>query len=162
MLTSEELFPPEHCFAHCGSCSSHPSVSPLTPLFPSLHLHSAPYSSCRFPPSYPPLPVSLFSSSSPHLLHGDIVLTRLGTCNLFVSRARPVARELHSVALHSLSLSRYALSSLLSAPLPAKSVLLVRNGALLCSRIRAASPPLHGVVMCSVASARNDFVFFFF
>lgn len=76
MLTSEELFPPEYCFA--GSCSSHLARSTRpSPLSPSSHLYPV-YPSCRFPPSR--------TRPLPRLLHGDIVLTRLGTCNLFVPR----------------------------------------------------------------------------
>lgn len=82
MLTSEELFPPEYCFA--GSCSSHLARSarppPLFTLFasvPRIPFVSFPTFPCRPAPALLPLP---------HLLHGDIVLTRLGTCNLFVPR----------------------------------------------------------------------------
>lgn len=81
MLTSEELFSPEYCFA--GGCSSHldhPSFSlPASARF-SLSLSLWTLHVVSHLPSFPPLPFL------PRLLRDDIVLTRLGTCNLFVPR----------------------------------------------------------------------------
>jgi len=125
MLTSEELFPPEYCFA--GSCS-HPSpfllASHPSPLY-SLRICTPYTPSCSiFPPSLPP-----------SLLHSDIVLTRLGTCNLFVPR--PWWESGRYTLPCTLVFSR---SSFGSPAALAKSALLVRNGALLRARISTASP----------------------
>jgi len=145
MLTSEELFPPEYCFA--GSCSSHLARPPF--FLPA----SVPLYILRvvFPPS---LPSRLLCF--PHLLHGDIVLTRLGTCNLFVPH--PARGERAALGRCTLPCTVALSSSLGSSLTLAKSVPLARHGGLLCACICAASP-LSLVIVPSAASVRNNIFF---
>lgn len=151
MLTSEELFPLEYCFD--GSCSSHLARSTRPPLYP-LRICTI-----RIPfVSFSTFPSSR-SRSRPHLLHGDIVLTRLGPCNLFVPRPAQWWRELRSAAIlcHALSHSR-------SSPgFPAA----LAKSTLLCSQRRALTRvhqhcTANVSTSCGVPSWREIIPFFFF
>lgn len=101
------------------------------------------------------------SFALPRLLHDDIVLTRLGTCNLFVPRPVHGERELYS----AVAFSCYALSFSLDSLLRARKIRSTCSQwrVLLCACISA----LHHhcrVVVWSAAPARNNFLFplFFF
>lgn len=106
------------------------------------------YPSCRFPPSF--VPPSLFLS---RLLHDDIVLTRPGTCNLFVPRSVHGERVLgrYILVLHSFLLSRFSPTS------SQNPFYLFATRSLMRVHIRAASPPAlsYGVL------PRREIIFFF-
>lgn len=99
------------------------------------------------------------TGSLPHLLHGDIVLTRLGTCNLFVPRPDPVARELRSTAIPCRALS-HSRSSLGFPAALAKSALLVRNGALSLHACISIAHHHCRPTLWSAIPAWNNFLFF--
>lgn len=134
MLTSEELFPPEYCFA--GSCSSH---LPTTTVLLALLSASASLSSC---PSrrFPPFPLSALSCLPLAPFARRHCFNETGN----VQFVRPVAA---------------AAAALRCAP-PLSSAVARR---LLHACIRAASlpppsPPRRRRAECAATPARNNFL----